>query len=106
MSIGALDAATAYARLRPDPVGEGLPATSPSSAPEAPGFGQMVSELVGSTTSALRQAEAAGINQLAGKGDLIDVVTAINAAEQALDTVVAVRDRVVGAYGEIMRMQI
>jgi flagellar hook-basal body complex protein FliE len=37
---------------------------------------------------------------------MIDVVTAIGAAETALDTVVAVRDRVVSAYSEIMRMQI
>jgi flagellar hook-basal body complex protein FliE len=43
---------------------------------------------------------------VAGQGDLIDVVTAIGAAETALDTMVAVRDRVIGAYSEIMRMQI
>jgi len=43
---------------------------------------------------------------VAGKGDLVDVATAIGAAEMALDTLVAVRDRVVGAYSDIMRMQI
>jgi flagellar hook-basal body complex protein FliE len=54
----------------------------------------------------MRTAEAASAKQVAGKGDLIDVVTAIGAAEMALDTVVAVRDKVVGAYSDIMRMQI
>jgi flagellar hook-basal body complex protein FliE len=43
---------------------------------------------------------------VAGKGDLIDVATAMGAAETALDTVVAVRDRMVSAYTDIMRMQI
>jgi len=54
----------------------------------------------------MRTAETASARQVAGKGDLIDVVTAVGAAETALDTVVAVRDRMVNAYSEIMRMQI
>ncbi|WP_421022024.1 flagellar hook-basal body complex protein FliE [Klebsiella pneumoniae] len=33
-------------------------------------------------------------------------MTAIGSAETALDTMVAVRDRVVNAYSDIMRMQI
>jgi len=66
----------------------------------------MVENLVGGTADKLRAAESASAKQVAGKGDLIDVVTAIGAAETALDTMVAVRDRVVGAYSEIMRMQI
>jgi flagellar hook-basal body complex protein FliE len=69
-------------------------------------FGGMVQAMVGETAGALRTAEAESAKQVAGKGDLIDVVTAIGAAETALDTVVAVRDRVVNAYSEIMRMQI
>jgi flagellar hook-basal body complex protein FliE len=62
----------------------------------------MVTDAAGS----MRAAEAASAKQVAGKGDLVDVVTAIGAAEMALDTVVAVRDRVVNAYSDIMRMQI
>jgi len=65
-----------------------------------------VSQLVGDAGTGLRAAETASAKQIAGKGDLIDVVTAIGAAESALDTMVAVRDRVVGAYSDIMRMQI
>jgi flagellar hook-basal body complex protein FliE len=66
----------------------------------------MVENLVTGTADQMRTAEKASAMQVAGKGDLIDVVTAIGAAEMALDTVVAVRDRVVGAYTDIMRMQI
>jgi len=66
----------------------------------------MVESMVTDTADQLRTAEKASAMQVAGKGDLIDVVTAIGAAETALDTMVAVRDRVVSAYSEIMRMQI
>jgi flagellar hook-basal body complex protein FliE len=44
--------------------------------------------------------------QVAGKTELVDVVTAISAAEASLETVMAVRDQVISAYQEIMRMPI
>ena len=43
---------------------------------------------------------------LTGQADLIDVATAVSAAEITLETVVAVRDEVVKAYQEILRMPI
>jgi flagellar hook-basal body complex protein FliE len=36
----------------------------------------------------------------------VDVVTAVAESETALQTLVSVRDRVISAYEEIMRMQI
>lgn len=113
MSIGALDAAAAYGRALG--VGKGgalgglgdLGSTGSSTgATPSGGFGAMVEQMVTDAADSMRQAEAASAKQVAGKGDLIDVVTAIGAAETALDTVVAVRDRVVNAYSDIMRMQI
>lgn len=112
MSIGALDAGMAYGRAISGAKGGSLlPTTSPltesgGSESAGPNFGAMVGQMVGSATNSLHGAEKASAAQVAGKGNLIDVVTAIGAAETALDTVVAVRDRVVSAYGEIMRMQI
>ena len=44
--------------------------------------------------------------QVAGRAELIDVVTAISSAEASLETVMAVRDQVIQAYQEIMRMPI
>lgn len=111
MSIGMLDAASAYGRSLNalPPMMPSLPeesVVSPASGGSAPSFGTMVETMVGEASSSLREAETASAKQVAGKGDLVDVVTAIGAAETALDTVVAVRDRVVGAYNEIMHMQI
>ena len=41
-----------------------------------------------------------------GKANVIDVVTAVAETEVAVETMVAVRDRVISAYEEIMRMPI
>ncbi len=41
-----------------------------------------------------------------GKVDLSDLVTAVSNAELTLNTVVAVRDRVISAYQDILRMPI
>jgi len=104
MSIGALDAVKAYGRAN-----GAVPSGAVTGAPASPGgtgFGALVEDLVGTAASSMRTAEAASAAQVAGKGDLVDVATAIGAAEMALDTLVAVRDRVVGAYSDIMRMQI
>ena len=109
MSIGAFDAAAAYGRALGTGSTSGIAAPRPAgggAAAGAGGFGSMIEEMVSDAAQGMRQAEQASAMQVAGKGDLIDVVTAIGAAETALDTVVAVRDRVVNAYGEIMRMQI
>lgn len=103
MSIGALDATSAYGKV----AGLGSALARPGSATSGGAdFGEMVEGLVTGTADQMRAAEHASAQQVAGKGDLIDVVTAIGAAETALDTMVAVRDRVVGAYTDIMRMQI
>ena len=119
MAIGALDAAAAYGRAMKTAApsaggaagglaGLGDMAGGLSAAAGGAGgiFGSMVESMVTDASTSLRTAEAESAKQVAGKGDLIDVVTAIGAAETALDTVVAVRDRVVNAYSDIMRMQI
>ncbi len=103
MSLNALDAASAYGRV----LGTGPKSSiAPPSGGNEGSFAPLLDGLVTPAADALRSAEAATAQQVAGKGNLIDVVTAIGAAETALDTVVAVRDRVVNAYQDIMRMQI
>jgi len=72
----------------------------------AGGFGQMVREALQDSIDASKKSEAISAQAVAGKADVTDVVTAVNNAEMALDTVVAVRDRVISAYQEIMRMPI
>lgn len=52
------------------------------------------------------KSELVSTKALSGKADLTDVVTAISEAETALNAVVNVRDRVINAYQEIIKMPI
>lgn len=82
----------------------GAGATGASSGPS--GFAQVLGGVLENAMQAGKTSEAAAVQAAAGKADVAGVVTAINNAELALETVVAVRDRVISAYQEIMRMPI
>ena len=69
-------------------------------------FGSMVKNAMGEVMQTSKKAEHQMAAQVAGKAELVDVVTAISAAEASLETVMAVRDQVISAYQEIMRMPI
>ncbi len=69
-------------------------------------FGQMVKGAVEQTTAATKTAEKMGMQAAAGRADIVDVVTAIAAAETTLETVITVRNQVIQAYQEILRMPI
>lgn len=70
------------------------------------GFGEMLGEALQGAVDASKASEVTSVKAVAGKADVTDVVTAVTNAEMALDTVVAVRDRVISAYQEIIRMPI
>jgi flagellar hook-basal body complex protein FliE len=71
-----------------------------------PDFSQLVQNVMGDMTQATRAAETQMTQTVQGQGSMIDVVTAVSAAEASLETVIAVRDQVISAYQEIMRMPI
>lgn len=52
------------------------------------------------------KAESMTAKAVVGDAELLDVVSAVSNAEVTLQTVVAVRDRVMSAYQEILRMPI
>jgi len=52
------------------------------------------------------QADAQTAQAISGHGDLTQVVTAVSRAELALQTTTAVRDRVLQAYQDIIKMPI
>ena len=76
------------------------------SEPAAPmaNFGELVKNQLEDTVHSGRIAEQRSADAVTGKADLQQVVEAVTAAELNLSTVTAVRDRVVAAYQEIMRM--
>jgi len=69
-------------------------------------FMEMVKSAAGQAVQANRDAEALSLKAVAGEAELSEVVTAVANAETALQTVVTVRDRIISAYQEIMRMPI
>ena len=54
----------------------------------------------------LKGGEKMAAKAITEEADIVDVVEAVNAAELTLQTVVSIRDRLVAAYQEIMRMPI
>jgi flagellar hook-basal body complex protein FliE len=72
----------------------------------AEGFGGLVQRAMEQGVQVGRSAEAASTAAMLGQGGVTEAVLAISRAELALQTTVAVRDRVVAAYQEIMRMPI
>lgn len=54
----------------------------------------------------LRQGEQVSVEALAGQASLEELTTAIANAENTLRTVVAIRDRIIGAYQDIIKMPI
>jgi flagellar hook-basal body complex protein FliE len=77
-----------------------------AAAPQQGGFADILKSAMTDAVSASKTAERQMANQVAGKAELVDVVTAISAAEQSLETVMAIRDQVINAYQEIIKMPI
>jgi len=73
---------------------------------EGPDFGGLVQEAVESVVDKGRQTDQMAMGMVEGKTGVVDVVTAIAETEVALETMVTVRDKVISAYEEIMRMPI
>ena len=69
-------------------------------------FSDFLSGAIKDSINTMRQGEHSASQQVQGKANLVDVVQSVNAAELTLDTVVAVRDKVVAAYQSIMNMPI
>lgn len=86
----------------------------PGSAPAAPAvgssgqksFADLLGQIVGSVAEAGRASDAQAAAAASGKGDMVSMVTAIAETETALQTLVAVRDRVIQSYEDIMRMPV
>ena len=66
----------------------------------------MVENQIGGLVEQGQAFEARGMDYVQGRADVVDVVTAVAETEVLLETVVTVRDRVIQAYQEILRMPI
>ena len=103
MTVSLAAAISAYTNATKIPGAKG--AESPIGA-GTPSFGETLRRMGEDAVATLREGERQSIAAMSGKADVAEVVTAVAAAEVTLQTVVAVRDRVIQAYQEILRMPI
>ena len=69
-------------------------------------FASLLAGAVKSAAGTMANGEAMSLKAIANQADLNEVVQAVTQAEVALQTVVAVRDRVIQAYNDIIKMPI
>ena len=71
-----------------------------------PSFGDVLKEAVGGVLDAGRKSDSQTVAMASGKANVMDVVTAVAETDVAVSTLVSVRDKVIAAYEDIMKMTI
>lgn len=104
MTIAPAAAAAAYQAL--SNIGTAAPTATAGAAGSASSFSDFLSGAMNNAVGTMKAGEQIATQQVAGQADIVDVVNAVNSAELSLDTVVAVRDKVIAAYQNIMQMPI
>jgi flagellar hook-basal body complex protein FliE len=69
-------------------------------------FGSVLQNALNGAIETGHTAETDAMQAISGQGNLTDVVTALSRVQLALQTTTAIRDRVVSAYQDIMKMPI
>lgn len=99
----AINASIAYAKALSSQVG----ATNPvDNVNNGPSFAELVKEAGMEAIAEGQAAEKVSLQSLTQDAGLAEIVTAVSNAEASLETVVAVRDRVIQAYQDIIKMPI
>jgi flagellar hook-basal body complex protein FliE len=102
MKVGFNAAAAAYANT----LRRAAPAAAEVGGAGGGAFGEMVKQAASSTLGSIKAGEAATLQAITGKPDMTQVVTAVSNAEVTLQAAVAVRDKVIQAYLDVIRMPI
>jgi flagellar hook-basal body complex protein FliE len=94
--------------VRPDQAISAYQQTSGAGAGAGVGgsFGSMLDRTLSNAVAAGQDADASATNAVVNGGDVTHVVAAVSQAQLALQEVVAVRDKVVQAYQDVMKMTI
>ena len=108
MAIPAIAAAAyqAAAQIGSTGAGSAGAASAGATGASAGDFSSFLQGALRDGVGTMKQGETMAARQVSGQANIVDVVGAVNQAEITLDTVVAVRDKVVQAYQSIMNMPI
>jgi len=100
----AANAYAALARMAEDTAKIGRVA-SPSD-DSGPNFGAMLKNVMSAVSETAHKGDVQAQAVAAGKANMIDVVTAVAETETTVQTLVSVRDKVIAAYEDILKMPI
>jgi flagellar hook-basal body complex protein FliE len=77
-----------------------------SDAADGPSFSAVLKEAIGGVMEVGHKSDAQTVAMASGKANVMDVVTAVAETDVAVSTLVSVRDKVIAAYEDIMKMAI
>ena len=97
-SVSGIGAASMSASVR-SPTAAAAPTQGPS-------FEQALTQVIGSAVDTLQTGEAVAIQGVEGAVSPMKVVDSVMAAQRSLQSVLAIRDKAVSAYQEVVRMAI
>jgi flagellar hook-basal body complex protein FliE len=104
-----ISAANAYANIARlatnNPLG-GAGGGASASGDGGTSFASVLKQAIGEVDQIGRHSDAQTRAVATGKANMVDVVTAVSQTEVAIDAVVAVRDKIISAYEDIMKMPI
>lgn len=103
MPVNPTDAVAAYNRAAQQQKAPGL---EPRGKAGGADFAEALRGAMEGAVRNLNEGETMTLAAAAGKADINEVITAVSKAELTLQTVVTLRDRVVQAYQDILRMPI
>ena len=69
-------------------------------------FSEVLKDAVGGVLDAGRKSDAQTVAMASGKANVMDVVTAVAETDVAVSTLVSVRDKVIAAYEDVLKMPI
>jgi flagellar hook-basal body complex protein FliE len=104
MPIPTAAAANAYASLAR--MGEQTAGIGRAADNAGPNFSGILKDVINAVSDAAKKSDMQSQAVAAGKANMVDVVTAVAETETAVQTLVSVRDKVIAAYEDILKMPI
>jgi flagellar hook-basal body complex protein FliE len=71
-----------------------------------PSFGALLKDVINAVSATAQKSDMQAQAAANGKANMVDVVTAVAETETTVQTLVSVRDKVIAAYEEILKMPI
>ncbi len=106
MAIPTAAAANAYAALARMGEQTANIGRTPGASDGAPSFSNVLKDVINAVSEAAQKSDTQAQAVATGRANMVDVVTAVAETETAVQTLVSVRDKVISAYEDILKMPI